>query len=66
MGTRTRLLIGICAAIGGLAIVPAAAGACASPAGVHAFTGHAYVSFTGSASGPIVGSGGSESIRDRP
>ncbi|MBS1861528.1 MAG: hypothetical protein JSS68_07425 [Actinobacteria bacterium] len=46
----------------GLVIAPAAANACASVAGVHALTGHAFVSFTGSASGPIEGSGGSESI----
>ena len=45
-----------------LAIVPTVGRACTSPASVHAFTGHAYISFIGAASGPIVGSGGSESI----
>lgn len=59
---KGRLLIGLCTALAGLVIAPAAASACASVAGVHAFTGHAYISFTGSASGPITGSGGSESI----
>jgi len=59
---KGRLLIGLLTALVGLAIAPAAASACASVAGVHAFTGHAYVSFLGSASGPITGSGGSESI----
>jgi hypothetical protein len=59
---KGRLLIGLFTALVGLAIAPAAASACASVAGVHALTGHAYISFTGSASGPITGSGGSESI----
>ncbi len=57
-----RLPIATCAVLASLAIVPTMARACISPASVHAFTGHAYISFTGSASGPIVGSGGSESI----
>ncbi len=59
---KVRLLIGLFAALVGLVIAPTAASACASVAGVHGFTGHAFVSFTGSASGPITGSGGSESI----
>ncbi|MBS1883067.1 MAG: hypothetical protein JSS97_08945 [Actinobacteria bacterium] len=59
---KVRLLICTCAVLVGLVIAPAAANACASVAGVHALTGHAFVSFTGSASGPIEGSGGSESI----
>jgi hypothetical protein len=59
---KGRLLIGLSTALVGLVIGPAAASACTSVAGVHELTGHAYVSFTGSASGPIEGSGGSESI----
>jgi hypothetical protein len=59
---KGRLLIGLFTALVGLAIAPVAASACTSVAGIHAFTGHAYISFTGSASGPIEGSGGSESI----
>jgi len=59
---KLRLPIVIGAVLASLALAPAAASACASVAGVHAFTGHAYVSFIGSASGPITGSGGSESI----
>lgn len=59
---KRRLLVGLSTALVGLAIAPAAASACGSVAGVHAFTGHAYISFIGSASGPITGSGGSESI----
>ncbi|HKZ14289.1 MAG TPA: hypothetical protein VJL81_10630 [Solirubrobacterales bacterium] len=59
---KGRLLIGVCVATSALAIAPTTASACASVAGVHAFTGHAYISFLGSASGPITGSGGSESI----
>jgi hypothetical protein len=59
---KRRLLIGLLTALTGLVIAPAAASACASVASVHAFTGHAFVSFIGSASGPITGSGGSESI----
>jgi hypothetical protein len=59
---RVRLLIAICLALACLVIAPAAASACASLAGVHGFTGHAYISFDGSTSGPIEGSGGSESI----
>jgi hypothetical protein len=56
------MMIGAGAVLAALAIAPAAASACTSVASIHAFTGHAYVSFTGSASGPITGSGGSESI----
>ena len=59
---KLRLPIAIGAVLACLALAPAAANACASVAGVHAFTGHAFTSFTGSASGPITGSGGSESI----
>lgn len=59
---KVRLLIAICAALAGPVAAPAAASACASLANVHGFTGHAYISFDGSASGPIEGSGGSESI----
>jgi hypothetical protein len=59
---KARLPIATCAVLASLAIVPAVGRACTSPASVHAFTGHAYISFIGSASGPITGSGGSESI----
>lgn len=59
---RARLLFAICAALAAVAVTPAAASACASLAGVHAFTGHARMTFTGTASGPITGSGGSETI----
>lgn len=59
---RIRLVIAICAALGALSVAPAAAGACASLAGVHAFHGHAFISFDESASGPIEGSGSSETI----
>ena len=59
---KVRLPIATCAVLASLAIVPTVGRACTSPASVHAFTGHAYISFIGAASGPIVGSGGSESI----
>jgi hypothetical protein len=59
---KVRLPLATCGVLASLAIVPTAGRACTSPASVHAFTGHAYVSFTGSASGPIRGGGGSESI----
>jgi hypothetical protein len=59
---KARLLIGLFTALVGLVIAPGVASACTSVAGINAFTGHAYISFIGSASGPIEGSGGSESI----
>jgi hypothetical protein len=59
---RTYLIPAFIGVLAGFCLAPASAGACASVADVHAFTGHAYISFTGSASGPITGSGGSESI----
>jgi hypothetical protein len=61
-GLKVRLLSATCVALAGLVIAPVAAGACSSLGNVHGFTGHAFVSFDGSASGPIEGSGGSESI----
>lgn len=59
---KVRLLTGTGAALALLAIAPVAASACASVANVHALTGHAYISMSGQASGPIEGSGSSESI----
>lgn len=56
------MLIGLLVALAALVIAPAGASACASVAGVHAFTGHAFISFTGSATATFEGSSGSESI----
>jgi hypothetical protein len=61
-GARVRLAIAICAVLGTVSAAPAAASACASLAGVHSFHGHALLSFDGSASGPVEGTGGSETI----
>ncbi|HEX8751940.1 MAG TPA: hypothetical protein VF731_00865 [Solirubrobacterales bacterium] len=62
MGRRVRLAIALGVALGALSFAPAAASACASLAGVHSFTGHAYISFSGTASGPIEGTNSSETI----
>lgn len=59
---RFRLLLALCPCFAAFAIAPAAASACASPAGVHAFVGRFRVTYSGSVSGPIVGSGGTEHI----
>jgi hypothetical protein len=62
MGRRLPpVLVGVVATLGLLAL-PASAGACASLGGVHSFSGHAFLSFSGTASGPIEGSGGGETI----
>ena len=57
-----RLLPGICAALAVFVVMPAGASACASLAGVHSFAGHARMTFEGTASGPVEGSGGSETV----
>ena len=54
--------IALFAALGAVLLAPAAASACASLAGVHSFSGHAFLSFDGTASGPIEGTTGSETI----
>lgn len=59
---RARSLIALGAALAALSLAPAAASACASLAGVHSFSGHAYISFSGTASGPIEGTNSTETI----
>ncbi len=59
---RARLLVVICSAVAMFAVAPSAASACASLAGVHAFVGHTRMTFSGTASGPVLGSGGNETI----
>ena len=59
---RARLLGAICTAAAVFAVAPSTASACASLAGIHAFVGHTRMTFSGTASGPVVGSGGNERI----
>lgn len=62
VASKARLLVGVCAALACLVIAPAAASACASPAGVHGFTGHAFISLTGNATATFEGASGSQTI----
>jgi hypothetical protein len=68
LATRTgvsqgaRLVIALGAVLAALSLAPAAAGACASLTGIHSFTGHAFISFHGTASGPVESTNGTETI----
>lgn len=59
---RAHLLVALCIVLAVLAVAPSAASACASLAGVHSFVGHTRMTFSGTASGPVLGSGGDETI----
>lgn len=60
--SRALRLAALCTVVAILAVAPSAASACASLAGVHSFVGQTRMTFSGTASGPVVGSGGNETI----
>lgn len=59
---KARLAIAGVASLCMVLAAPSEASACASLGGVHSFTGHAYVSLAGTASGPIEGANEDEAI----